>query len=165
MQAAGYVVRLGGQWSLALLVLAAVVAGGLRIGTWLAQRGLPKHVWHQDLQPSDRIADGFVVYGVEDVRGLEAVVARSLRETRAKEVEAIDEGSAAFISGGTWSVHCPRCHQPTAATTPSWGKAICTACGALYEVEYPNTQARAAIEAALVERPDPAERRWVAGEP
>jgi hypothetical protein len=163
LQAAGYIARICPRW-LALLLVAILVAVGLRAGTWLANRGLPKHVWYPELQPSDTIADGFITYGVQNTADLERIVGRALRETRNKEIEPIPQASQAHISGGIWTVYCPRCGQPTAATTPSWRKAICTTCGALYDVEYPDDDARAQIEAELVQRPDPAERRWVRGE-
>jgi hypothetical protein len=163
LQATGYLIRLHDLWWLALLILVLVVLGGLRIGTWLAQHDLPKHVWHPDLQPSDRITDGFVLFGVGDLTDLESVLERFVRE-HGKNVEAIDQGSEAYVAGGAWWVSCPRCHRPTAATTPSWRKAICVNCGAKYNVKYPEPKKRAEIEAALVTRPDAAQRRWVSGE-
>jgi hypothetical protein len=57
LQATGYVIRLGSSWWLALLLLILVVLAGLRVGTWAAARGLPKHVWYPQLAPDDAIAD------------------------------------------------------------------------------------------------------------
>jgi hypothetical protein len=159
-QALSYVIRLGDQWWLAIVLLCLVVPGGLRIGTSLAERGLPRHIWYADLQPPDRIADGLVVYGVSTVIDLERVVARTVRDRRARDIESIGDEAVAFISGGLWTVKCPRCDQPTAATTPAWGKGICTSCAAQFDVQYPDGGTRASIEAELANRLDPAERRW-----
>jgi hypothetical protein len=162
LQAAGYVARLGDSWWLALLLLVGIVALGLTIGVWAAARGLPRHVWYPQLQPDDAIADGLVIYGVRSVGDLEAVVRRHLRDSKAMEIRPIEVGSQAFIQGGVWSVHCPACHEPTNATTPDWGQAICTDCGATFEVAYPEPERRRQIERQLIRHSDRRHRRWVA---
>jgi hypothetical protein len=164
LQATGYVIRLGNSWGIGLLVLALIVTLGLRIGTWAAARGLPKHVWYSQLQPDEAIADGQIIYGVRTVHDLEVVVSRHLRDSRSLEVRPIDISSVAFIDGGTWSVHCPECHEPTNATTPDWRHAICTSCGASFGVRYPEPERRREIEQELLRRVDRGQRQWI-GDP
>jgi hypothetical protein len=160
LQAFGLVIRMGGLWWVALIVLAAVLSFGVAVGTALARRRLPKHVWHPVLPPKDQIGTGLHTYGVSTTVDLEKVVARSLWETKQVIVESIDERPSAVVSSGGWIVFCPRCHQPTTATTPEWGNAIRTACGARYGVGYPDEGQRDQIEAELLRQPDPEKRRW-----
>jgi hypothetical protein len=162
LQATGYVIRVGDSWWwLAITVVVAILVVGLAAGNFLAQRRLPKHVWHAELPPSRAIGDGLHTYGVSNTVDLEKVVRRSILETRGIAVEAITERSIACVEGGTWKVYCPRCHQPTAATTPTWAEAICTACGARFGVAFPSAESRMKIEAELLTESDPEQRRWV----
>jgi hypothetical protein len=165
LQATGYVVRLGNSWWMGLVVLGFILALGLRIGTWGAARGLPKHVWYAQLQPDDAIADGLIIYGVRTVRDLENIVTRHLRDSISVEVNGLDVASEAFIEGGVWMANCPACHQPTAATTPAWRRAICTSCGARFDVHYPKPERRREIEEGLIRYTDRMQRRWVADPP
>lgn len=162
LQALAYVIQVDESWVPAVALVGAIVLAGLLVGTALARRGLPVHVWRTELTPKDRIADGLDTYGVRNTSDLETVVERFLLEARGIAVEPIDEQSTAVVSSGRWTVFCPRCHQPTGATTPPWGRAICTACGASYRVGYPSAEEQRKIERTLIPR-EPESRSWPGG--
>lgn len=160
LQALAYVIQVDESWVPAVALVGVVVLTGLLVGTALARRGLPAHVWHAELTPKDRIADGLDTYGVSTTSDLE--VERFLLETRGSCCRA---NPGAIDSSGverSLTVFCPRCHQPTGATTPAWGRAICTTCGTSYRVSYPDAEERREIERTLIPR-EPENRSWPGG--
>ena len=88
-------------------------------------------------------------------------IALKVRRGARYQIHTIADPIVAYVSAGTWVVSCA-CGAGN-ATDPEWGVAYCFACGAQYDhVVFPAEWA--ALETALLERPEPAMRHWLPGE-